>query len=509
MPSATNATPRYPLVINGDTCEPISGAYAPVINPATGETIGEVAMAGDADVDLAVAAAKAAIADREWRYMAPQERSKILYQCAQVIMANAQELALLEVSCSGGTLNRVTGLDIPAVADLFMNLAEEVKSYPFVENLPTRPIPEQLHTQVWKEPVGVCGLITAWNFPLLLLAMKLAPALAAGNTVVVKPAEITPTSTVRLAQLLQNVLPKGVLNVVVGEGSVVGEALSLHPDVDKISFTGSTAIGRRVQQNAAATMKRVTLELGGKGPAIVMPDADLNLVAHGALWGVYMNAGQACESGTRLLVHESIYDKLLHKLAVVSSRVIVGDPLSPATGMGPMSTKNHFHKVLGYIHSAREQGARIVCGGEAAVVPGCEGGFFIQPTVIADVTNDMKVAREEIFGPVLSVIKYQDLNEAIAIANDSLYGLSAGIWTENLVEAQGTARELRAGSVWINDWHMMRTDAPFGGYKQSGYGREFGRYSLESFLETKAVSTAFERDPRKKSLQRIVHTQLA
>lgn len=507
MPSATESIPRYPLVINGESCDPISGAYAPTINPATGETIGEVAMAGEADVDLAVIAAKTAFSDREWRYMAPQERSKILYQCAQVIMANAQELALLEVSCSGGTLNRVTGLDIPAVADLFMNLAEEVKNYPFVENLPTRPIPEQLHTQVWKEPVGVCGLITAWNFPLLLLAMKLAPALAAGNTVIVKPAEITPTSTVRLAQLLQTVLPKGVLNVVVGEGSVVGEALSLHPDVDKISFTGSTAIGRRVQQNAAATMKRVTLELGGKGPAIVMPDANLDLVAHGALWGVYLNAGQACESGTRLLVHESIYDTLLEKLVQLSAKVVVGDPMSQSTGMGPMSTEAHFHTVLGYIDSAREQGARIVCGGEAAQVAGCEGGFFVQPTVIADVTNDMKVAQEEIFGPVLSVIKYSNLDEAINIANDSIYGLSAGIWTENLIDAQGIARELRAGSVWINDWHMMRTDAPFGGYKQSGYGREFGRYSLEAYLDTKTVSTAFERDPRKKSLQRIVHTQ--
>ncbi|BFM17336.1 aldehyde dehydrogenase family protein [Maricurvus nonylphenolicus] len=505
---SSSEMPRYPLIINGERCEPSSGEYRDVINPATGETVGQVAMGNEADVDQAVACAKTAFADKAWRRMPPAERSKILYACASVIMENAQELALLEITCSGGTLNRIAGMDIPAVADLFMNLAEEVKEYPFVTNLPTRPLPEQVHSQVWKEPIGVCGLITAWNFPLLLLAMKVAPALAAGNTIVLKPAEITPTSSVRLVELLQSVLPKGVLNIVVGSGSKVGEALSLHKDVDKISFTGSTAIGKHVQQNCAVTMKRCTLELGGKGPGIVLPDAQLENVAYGALWGVYMNAGQACESGTRLLVHEDIYDALLDKLVEVSSRMIVGNPIDPATGMGPMSTESHFHSVMDYIQSARDEGARVACGGERADVEGCEGGFFVQPTVLADVTNDMKVAREEIFGPVLSVIKYRSLDEAIAMANDNDYGLSAGVWTTDLVLAQEIARDLRAGSVWINDWHMMRTDAPFGGYKQSGYGREFGKYSIDSYVETKAVSTSFEREPAKKRLHHIVHTTL-
>mgnify|MGYP003683138485 FL=1 len=507
---SANEMPRYPLFINGEYCEPESGEYAQVINPATGEAVGEVAMGNEADVDKAVAVARSTFDNNvEWRRMSPENRCKVLKKCAQVILANAQELALLEVSCSGGTLNRVTGMDIMAVVDLFSSLGDAVTSFPFVEALPARPLPELTQTQVWREPVGVCGLITAWNFPILLFAMKVAPALAAGNTMVVKPAEITPTSTVRLVELLNTVLPKGVLNVVVGAGSVVGEALSLHKDVDKISFTGSTSIGRHVQQNAAQTMKRVTLELGGKGPAIVMPDADIERVAYGALWGVYMNAGQACESGTRLIVHEDIYDDVIQRLKEVSEEVVVGDPMDPVTGMGPMSTETHFHKVMQYIESAVADGAQIITGGKRADVPGCEGGFFVEPTIIAGVKNDMKVACEEIFGPVLSVIKYSTLDEAIAIANDSDYGLSAGVWTENVVQAQQIARDLRSGSVWINDWHMMRTDAPFGGYKQSGYGREFGKYSISSYVETKTVSTSFERNPAAKKMHRIVHTKLA
>jgi len=509
MQTATEL-PRYPQFINGEYCEPDSGEYTQVINPATGEAVGEVASGNENDVNKAVAAARHTFDNNlEWRRMSPEDRCRVLKSCAQVVMANAHELAGLEVTCSGGTLNRVMNLDIMAVVDLFSSLGDEVKSFPFVEALPARPLPELTHTQVWREPIGVCALITAWNFPMLLFAMKVAPALAAGNTMIVKPAEITPTSTVRLVELLNTVLPKGVLNVVVGPGSVVGEALTLHKDVDKISFTGSTSMGRHVQQNAAQTMKRVTLELGGKGPGIVMPDADIERVAYGALWGVYMNAGQACESGTRLLVHEDLYDDLVQRLKEVSEEVVLGNPMDPATGMGPMSTETHFNKVLQYIESAIADGAEIITGGKRADVAGCEGGFFVEPTIIAGVKNDMKVACEEIFGPVLSVIKYSTLDEAIALANESDYGLSAGIWTEDVVTAQTIARDLRAGSVWINDWHMMRTDAPFGGYKQSGYGREFGKYSINSYVETKSVSTSFERNPAAKKLHKIVHTTLA
>lgn len=506
---ATADLPSYPLIINGKRCEPAAGGYADVVNPATGETVGRAAMGDAEDVDRAVAAARAAFEDREWRQMAPAQRSKLLYRCAQLVVAHAAELIALEVSCSGATVTRVSNLDIPAVADLWMNLAEAVKVYPFVEFQSPRPLPEPWHSQVWKEPIGVCGLITAWNFPLLLFSWKVGPALAAGNTIVVKPAETTPTSSIRLVEILQEVLPPGVLNIVNGAGPVVGEAMTRHPGIDKISFTGSTRVGRVVQTNCAATMKRCTLELGGKGPGIVLPDADLDLVAQGALWAVYMNAGQACESGTRLLVHEDVYEALLEKLVERTADVVVGNPADPATGVGPMSTEAHFHKVMGYIESGVAEGGRIVCGGHRAAVPGCEGGFYVHPTILADVTNDMRVAREEIFGPVLSVIPFSTVEEAIGIANDTEYGLSAGVWTTDLVEAQRIARELRAGSVWVNDWHMMRTDAPFGGYKQSGYGRELGRHSIDSYVEIKAVSMSFEREPSRKGMQRIVHTRMA
>lgn len=365
------------------------------------------------------------------------------------------------------------------------------------------------HSQVWKQPIGVCGLITAWNFPLMLFALKVAPALAAGNTIIIKPSELTPTSTIRLVEILQAALPPGVLNVINGDGPSVGEPMCLHPGIDKISFTGSTAVGKRIQANCAASVKRCTLELGGKGPAIVLPDADLDMVAQGALWGIYMNAGQACESGSRLLVHEAVYETLLQKLAERSADVIVGDPADPATGMGPMSSQAHCNKVLGYIQSAKDDGARVVCGGGQATVAGCEGGFYVQPTVLADMTNTMRAAREEIFGPVLAVIKFATQEEAIALANDTDYGLSAGVWTRDLVRAQQIAADLNAGSIWINDWHMMRTDAPFGGFRQSGHGREFGKYSIDGYVETKSVSLAFETSTGKKALHRIVHTRMA
>lgn len=499
---------KFANFIGGQWREPASGRYIDVINPATGEVVAVAPEGGSTDVDAAVMAARAAFVNPEWRNMSVTERSNLLYKLAHLIHTNAAELAELEVSSSGGTISRMYGLDVPVAMDLFMTMAEEIKRFKFVETLQPKPLPEPVHTQIWKEPIGVCGMITPWNFPLLLCLFKLVPALATGNTVVVKPSELTPTSTLRLAEIFSEVLPKGVFNVVNGYGPDVGEAMTLHPEIDKISFTGSTCIGSHIQKTAALTLKPVTLELGGKGPAIVMPDADIERVAYGALFGVLLNAGQVCESGTRLLVHDSLYEPLLTRLAELSRKIKLGNPADPATGMGPMSSNTHGEKVLGYIQSARDAGARIICGGNRAEVPGCEGGFFVEPTVIADVTNDMKVAQDEIFGPVLSVIRYQTVEEAVELANDTKYGLSAGIWSEDVVHAQEIARELRAGSVWINDWHMMRTDAPFGGYKQSGHGRELGKNSLEAYVETKAVSTSFERDQGKKVMHNLVHKHI-
>lgn len=494
------AIPRLDHFIDGVNVAPASGEYMAVHNPATGEIISEVACGNEADVDRAVAAAQRAFNDPAWRDQTPTQRAALINKFIEVIKHNAQELAYLEIISSGATVSRVGVLDILMMVDACMVMADVLQTYPFTQTAPAKTLPEMTDVKIVQEPIGVCGLIPAWNVPMVMFMQKILPALAAGNTVVVKPAELTPNTSTRLTQLLAPLLPPGVLNLVNGAGSVVGEAMTLHPGIGKISFTGSTAIGKRVQVNAAATLKRVTLELGGKGAAIVTADADLDAAAKGILFGVMLNAGQACESGTRLLVHESVYEPLLGKLAELANGLKVGNPLDPQTVIGPMSHAIHGERVLGYIRSAVEAGARVICGGERAVVPGCEGGFFVQPTVLADCNNHMKAVREEIFGPVLCVIKYSDEADAIAIANDSDYGLSAGVWTGDVLAAQSIARRLRAGSVWINDWHMLRSDVPFGGFKQSGTGREFGVAGLEAFLETKAISTAFQRDPAKKQM---------
>ncbi|MES2259394.1 MAG: aldehyde dehydrogenase family protein [Pseudomonadota bacterium] len=500
--------PRFDHLIDGAIVAPHSGRYLPVHNPATGEVIAEVACGDAADADLAVAAAQRAFDNPAWRDMTPAARSALLSKFIDVIKHNAQELVYLESISSGGTVSRIANLDLLMSIDSIMTMADIVHSYPFTSSLAQKPIPELTDVKIIKEAIGVCVLIPAWNMPLLLFINKMLPALAAGNTVVVKPSELTPHTATRLAQLLSPLLPPGVLNVVNGIGTEIGEALTLHPGVSKVSFTGSTAVGKRIVANSAATLKRVTLELGGKGAAIVTADADLDAVAQGALFGVMLNAGQACESGTRLLVHASICDALLERMAKLANGLTVGNPLDPRTSVGPMCHAAHGAKVLEHIESAIAEGARLVCGGRRVTVAGCEGGFFVAPTILADCHNRMQAVRDEIFGPVLAVIPYTDIEQAIAIANDSDYGLSAGIWTGDVLAAQPIARRLRAGSVWINDWHMLRTDVPFGGYKQSGQGREMGIYGLESYLETKAISTAFQRAPEKKTMTYgIVHKQ--
>lgn len=495
--------------IAGVAVPPASGQYINVENPATGAVTARLAAGNADDLDSAVAAAKAAGADPAWRDMPAERRSALIYALAQRIQAHAQELIYLESISCGGTVSRLAGMDLPAAMDICWTIAELVKNYPFVENLPQRSLPEMTHGQVIKEPIGVCGLITAWNFPLLMFLTKSITALASGNTVVVKPSELTPHTAARFAEITADLLPPGVLNIVHGYGHVVGDAMSQHADIGKISFTGSTRVGKLIQVAAAQTCKRVTVELGGKGAAIVRPDADLNLVAHAALFGVMLNSGQMCESGTRLLVHKSIEQQVINALNEVATRLVVGDPLDPGTSIGPLSSNQHGERVMDYIRSALDDGARLVCGGERLSIAGCEGGFFVAPTILAGANNQMKAAREEIFGPVLVVIPYDTDEDAIALANDSNYGLSAGIYSTDLVTAQQMSRRLQAGSVWINDWHAIRSDAPFGGYKESGIGREFGIKGLESFLEIKTVITSFQRDPNAKMLYAMLHKQPA
>jgi aldehyde dehydrogenase (NAD+) len=491
---------QFPLFINGQWRPSSSGETFDVINPATDELAAQVAKATQEDVEAAIHSARQAFDSGIWSAKSPQERAQVLVQFSQKIAEHAQELIYLEAISSGGTVRRIAGSDILQLVDLLQQTAKFSLNYPYVQSLPNTSFPGASNSQVWREPIGVCAAITAWNFPMILAMWKLAPALAMGNSIVVKPASNTPLSTLKLAELAVKAgIPAGVFNVVTGPGASVGEILVTSPEVDKIAFTRSTEVGRRIMELASGTVKKVTLELGGKSPSIVLPDADLDIVIPGILFGVFLHSGQICESGTRLLVHDSIYDEVIERLAAKAATIQLGNPLAETSGMGPLVSKQQMETVLGYIDSDLKEGARLVCGGKRALRPGLENGFYIEPTIFADVHNDMSIAREEIFGPVLSVIRYSNVEEAIQIANDSIYGLAGGVWSRDVNEALQIARKLKAGTIWINDWHMLRSDAPFGGYKQSGFGRELGRYALDEYSQLKHVhcslTTELEQKP--------------
>lgn len=492
------------LFYAGARHEPTGGRYRDIVDPATGKVVGRAACASAADVDAAVKSARQAFENPTWRGLSAAQRADILLGIAQAVQANAAELIELEAITTGASAVRMSLFDLPATIQIALNMVGALPDYPFVDYPPIRPIPEAHHVRIVKEPLGVCALITAWNGPLLLFLFKAIPALAAGNTIVVKPADNTSFSTFRLVELMNQFLPPGVVNIVTGDGAEVGDALTGHPDVAKISFTGSGAVGRHIQQRAAAGLKRVTLELGGKGPGIVLPDADIELTARGATFGYLLHSGQVCISGTRLLVHESIHDKLVARLAELANSLKPGNPLDPATTLAPMASKAHMNRVLGYIEVGKAAGATVVCGGHRLSTPECGDGFFIAPTIFTGVSNDMAIAREEIFGPVLAVIKYHDIEEAIAIANDSCYGLTAGVWTSDPVAAYPLTSRLQAGTVWINDWHAVTPDTPFGGYKESGYGKEIAVGAIEHYLQTKSIVVSLERKPLFKAMHALV-----
>jgi aldehyde dehydrogenase (NAD+) len=482
IPTEVHVTPSVTrLLINNRWVPSESGKTFATINPSTGEEICQVAEADAADVDKAVKAARAAF-EGPWRKMRASERGRLLYRLADLIEANADELARLETLDNGKPLSIAKAVDVAktiACYRYFAGWADKVQGK-------TIPIDGDFFCYTRHEPIGVVGQIIPWNYPMLMQSWKLAPALATGNTVVMKPAEQTPLSALRIGELLMEAgYPEGVVNILPGFGPTAGAALARHMDVDKVAFTGSTEVGRLIMTAAAqSNLKRVTLELGGKSPNIIFEDTDLDAAVEGAHMGIFVNQGQSCCAGSRVFVEEKIYEQFVEKSVARAAKRRVGDPLDPSTDQGPQVDQSQFDRIMGYIESGRSEGATLACGGERVG----NRGYFVRPAVFSDVRDDMKIAREEIFGPVMSVIAFKDMDEVIARANKTDYGLAAGVWTNDIKKAHAVANGVRAGTVWVNCYHILDTRAPFGGFKQSGMGRELGEYALHEYTEVKTVT---------------------
>lgn len=489
MENAKMAQPKFlerpdqDMLIGGKRVPALSGQRFETRNPANGELLARVAQGSAEDVDLAVKAARAAF-EGPWRRMKPAERQAIMLRLADLIEANFDELALLDTLDLGAPFSRTRMGKARAVALLRYYAGQTTL---IAGDTLGNSAPGDVISQTFKEPVGVVAAINPWNGPIGMSVWKTAPVLATGCTLVMKPAEQTPLSALRFAELcLEAGVPEGVVNVVTGLGDA-GAALAAHPDVDKIAFTGSTGVGEKIIHAAAATMKRVTVELGGKSPNIVFADADLDKAVPGAAMAVFANAGQICSAGTRLFVHSSIHDEFMERLAAFTKTIRVGDPLDPATQIGPVVSAPQMDRILGFIDGASDEGARLVTGGCRMSGAGYDAGFFVEPTIFSGVADEMTIAREEVFGPVLSAFTFDTEDEAIARANATNFGLASGVWTRDLGTAHRVARAVRAGSVWINCYQMLDPGVPFGGYKLSGFGRESGPHHIEDYLETKAV----------------------
>ena len=487
MSSAKSAseTPRkYQLFIDGKWVDAESGKTFTTPNPATGATLAEVAEGDKADIDKAVAAARRAF-EGKWSKVSARDRGRMLYKLSQLIEAKIPELAALETADNGKPIKETSYVDLPQVVENFEYFAGWATK---IEG-ETIPVPGQMFNYTLREPVGVCGQIIPWNFPLLMAAWKLAPALAAGNTVVLKPAEQTPVGAMELASLIQEAgFPDGVVYVVPGYGETAGAALASHPVIDKVAFTGSTEVGKIIARTAADNLTKVSLELGGKAPNIVFADADIEQAVNGAMMGIFFNQGQVCCAGSRLFLDARVKDEFLDRFKERAGRVKVGDPMDKNTQMGPQVSEEQLNRIKGYVDVAKEEGAQVLSGGCPPQLEGdFQKGFFFQPTIFGDVKNSMRVAQEEIFGPVVSVITFDDEEDLIKQANEVVYGLSAGIWTKDITRAHRFAKSVKAGTVWINTYNMFNAASPFGGYKQSGYGREMGKHALEMYTHIKSV----------------------
>ncbi len=477
---------RYEHFIDGGWVAPTGGAYMDTVNPYTGATWARIAHGSPEDVDLAVAAARRAF-EADWSTMKPSARGKLLHRLADVIEDNAAALAEIEVRDNGKLYAEMFG-QTKYMAEWYRyygGLADKIEG----AVIPTDKANIFNYTRY--EPLGVVGMITPWNSPLLLLSWKLAAALAAGNTAVIKPSEFTSASTLVFMALFEKAgIPAGVVNAVTGLGGDVGAALVAHPDVPRIAFTGSDVAGQRVYESAAKHIKHISLELGGKSPNIVFADADLEAAVMGAIAGIFAATGQTCIAGSRLLLQSSIHDRFMERLLEVAGAAKVGDPMLPETNVGPVTTPAQYRKILDYVEIAKKEGARCVLGGKP--VADAPGGQAVEPTIFTGVTNDMRIAQEEVFGPVLAVIPFDDEDEAVEIANDVLFGLAAGVWTSDIGRALRMAERLKAGTVWVNTYRAVSYTSPFGGFKRSGIGRESGLEAIKEYLQVKSVWIATE-----------------
>ncbi|HEV7679251.1 MAG TPA: aldehyde dehydrogenase family protein [Candidatus Dormibacteraeota bacterium] len=478
----------YQQYIDGEWTDAASGETYDIVNPSTEEVFARAAAGAEADADRAVAAARRSFDRGEWRSKTQQQRTQIMYDIAKHLAERSGEWAAIESQQAGAILRKTSVVDVPLAIEHFRHLAEQALQIPWYEPLPWVDTPAVSWNFVQREPIGVCAGIVPWNFPLMMAIWKIAPALAMGNSVVLKPSPFTPLTALELARAIDEtgLLPKGVLNVVTGAGREVGARMVAHPDVDKVAFTGSTRTGREIMKSAADTIKKVTLELGGKSANIVCDDADLSIAVDGALFGTFFHQGQVCESGTRLFVHEKVYDEFMDQLVSKAKALRVGNALDFDTQVGPVVNRQQYDSILRAIEQAKADGATLLCGGGRAEGVG-DKGYYIAPTIFADCDNLSRAAQEEIFGPVLVVQRWKDDLEVISRANNTIYGLAGGVWSRNTRRAIDMAKALRTGTVWINDWHLINSLAPFGGYKQSGIGRELGTYGLLEYTEVKHI----------------------